>query len=340
MVLVILLFLSMIPLTSSSSSPSTPFSFDVTGLAFTISTTTTTTTFIHRHNNIYLRPNLSLLATTRKSKSDERFLNDVIIDDGMTAKVGEDLEGKTRQQRKSNDGAMMYWYDDNDPFVIVPDEEVNWIHDVTTTIKDHDIGEKQRNTDHQHGSVDDKDDDDDRLIKNRRRKHIKFTIRGSPRVLIRHRTARGFMYNPSAAAQEAFRDTLLDLLPLRYRPIFTDDDVDDDKLSTVPTVLFPQNECLKLTILFRMKRPLSHFIASKPGPGRLKSAFAGQRLASNNRCDVDNLAKFVLDSLNGVLYVDDKQVVSLNVLKVYDTEDSCLGATEVEISVMKEEDLL
>ena len=350
MVLAILLFLSMIPLTS----PSTPFSFDVTGLAFTISTTstTTTTTFIHRHNNIYLRLNLSPLATTRKSKSDERFLNDVIIDDGMTAKVGEGLEGKTRQRRKSNDGAMMYWYDDNDPFVIVPDEEVNWIHDVTTTIKDHDIGEKQWNTDHQNGSVDNKDDDDDddddvdRLIKNRRRKHIKFTIRGSPRVLIRHRTARGCMYNPSASAQEAFRDTLLNLLPLRYRPIFTDDEDDDDndndvkKVSTVPTVLFPQNECLKLTILFRMKRPLSHFIASKPGPGRLKSAFAGQRLASNNRCDVDNLAKFVLDSLNGVLYVDDKQVVSLNVLKVYDTEDSCLGATEVEISVMKEEDLL
>jgi Holliday junction resolvase RusA-like endonuclease len=332
----------MIPLTS----PSTHFSFDVTGLAFTISTTsTTTTTFIHRHNNIYLRPNLSLLATTRKSKSDERFLNDVIIDDGMTAKVGEGLEGKTRQRRKSNDGAMMYWYDDNDPFVIVTDD-INWIHDVTTTIKDHDIGEKQRNTDHQNGSVDNKDDDDDddddddRLIKNRRRKHIKFTIRGSPRVLIRHRTARGFMYNPSASAQEAFCDTLLNLLPLRYRPIFTDDDEDNDKLSTVPTVLFPQNECLKLTILFRMKRPLSHFIASKPGPGRLKSAFAGQRLASNNRCDVDNLAKFVLDSLNGLLYVDDKQVVSLNVLKVYDTEGSCLGATEVEISVMKEEDLL
>jgi Holliday junction resolvase RusA-like endonuclease len=264
----------------------------------------------------------------------------------MTAKMG-NLVGKTRRrqsQSKSNNGAM-YWYDKNDPFVIVTDEEVNWIHDVTTTIKDHDIGEKQQqqqqNTDHQNGSVDNHDYDGDRLIKNRRRKHIKFTIRGSPRVLIRHRSARGFMYNPSAAAQEAFRDTLLNLLPLRYRPIFADDDeVDDDKLSTVPMVLFPQNECLKLTILFRMKRPLSHFVASKPGPGRLKSTFAGQRLASNNRCDVDNLAKFVLDSLNGVLYVDDKQVVCLNALKVYDTEGCCLGATEVEISVMKEEDLL
>jgi hypothetical protein len=79
----------------------------VTGLAFTISTTTS---FNHRqNNNIYLRPNLSLMATTRKSKSDERFLNEVIIDDGMTAKMG-NLVGKTRRQQsqnKSNDGACI-----------------------------------------------------------------------------------------------------------------------------------------------------------------------------------------------------------------------------------------
>lgn len=341
---------AMIPLTSPSPSLSSAvsMSFVLTGLAFTISTTTS---FIHRHNNIYLRPNLSLMATTRKVKSDERFLNDLIINYGITAKMG-NLEGKTRRQQsqsKLNDKAM-YWYDENDPFVVVPDEEMKWIRDVTATIKDPGVGEiqQQQNT-HQHPHNGDIDSDDDcgKLIKNRRRKHIKFTIRGSPRVLIRHRSARGFMYNPSASAQAAFRDTLLDLLPLRYRPIFTDNEDDDDndnnddkKVSIIPTVLFPQNECLKLTILFRMKRPLSHFIASKPGPGRLKSAFAGQRLASNNRCDVDNLAKFVLDSLNGVLYADDKQVVALNVMKVYDTEGCCLGATEVEISVMKEEDLL
>lgn len=344
---VILLLLSMTPLTTPSSANSrTSFSFVLTGLAFTISTTTS---FVHHQNIICLRPNLSFLATTRKAKSDERFLNDIVIDDGITAKVGDLFEViKTRRQSqsKSNDGPW-YWYDENDPFVIVPDEEVKWIHDVTATNKDPDIEEKQQqqNT-HQYSHNGDIDSDDDRgeIIKNRRRKHIKFTIRGSPRVLIRHRSARGFMYNPSASAQEAFRDTLLDLLPLRYRPIFTDDEDDDDnddkKVSIIPTVLFPQNECLKLTILFRMKRPLSQFIASKPGPGRLKIAYAGQRLASNNRCDVDNLAKFVLDSLNGVLYVDDKQVVALNVMKVYDTEGCCLGATEVEISLMKEEDLL
>jgi Holliday junction resolvase RusA-like endonuclease len=58
------------------------------------------------------------------------------------------------------------------------------------------------------------------------------------------------------------------------------------------------------------------------------------------RSDVDNLAKFVMDSLNGVLYVDDRQVVNLNVMKVLDSEGPCFGATEVEICVLREGDMM
>jgi len=57
------------------------------------------------------------------------------------------------------------------------------------------------------------------------------------------------------------------------------------------------------------------------------------------RTDVDNLAKFVLDSLNGVLYEDDKQVASLQVTKVYDNEDPYTGSTDVIIRAMNENDL-
>jgi Holliday junction resolvase RusA-like endonuclease len=34
--------------------------------------------------------------------------------------------------------------------------------------------------------------------------------------------------------------------------------------------------------------------------------------------DLDNLAKSVLDGLNGVVYLDDSQLVSLHITKVYD----------------------
>jgi Holliday junction resolvase RusA-like endonuclease len=92
-----------------------------------------------------------------------------------------------------------------------------------------------------------------------------------------------------------------------------------------------------------MKRPSNHFVASRrTGPNsRLKAAYAGSRWPPDGRgirSDVDNLAKFVMDSLNGVLYVDDRQVVRLKAMKVLDSEGPCLGATEVEISVFVEGD--
>lgn len=57
------------------------------------------------------------------------------------------------------------------------------------------------------------------------------------------------------------------------------------------------------------------------------------------RTDVDNLAKFVLDSLNGVVYEDDRQVSSLHVTKFLDNHDECLGSTEVSIHILEDEDL-
>jgi Holliday junction resolvase RusA-like endonuclease len=169
--------------------------------------------------------------------------------------------------------------------------------------------------------------------------------------------------------QESFRDALLGLLPSRFRPTVTDNDDDDDddddndfdgtrrggrrgggggssSPPIVPAVLFSEGESLRLSIIFRMKRPASHFVAGRrTGPSsRLKPAFssAGGRPmpAAAIRSDVDNLAKFVMDSLNGVLYVDDRQVVNLNVVKVLDSEGPCFGATEVEICVLREEDMM
>lgn len=39
--------------------------------------------------------------------------------------------------------------------------------------------------------------------------------------------------------------------------------------------------------------------------------------------DADNIAKAILDALNGIAYEDDSQVVSLEVIKVYNQEDKC-----------------
>ena len=160
-------------------------------------------------------------------------------------------------------------------------------------------------------------------------------------MLVRHRTARGFAYNPSRPAQDLFRDCLPEILPRERRPTIIDDDGPDDECDgkgtpSTPVVLFSQREFLETKIVFRMKRPKSHFVGGGPGPGRFKPSAPGK--LHNIRSDVDNLAKFVMDSLNGPVHVDDRQVVDLNAIKALDSEGLCRGAIDVEISVVGKED--
>jgi Holliday junction resolvase RusA-like endonuclease len=50
--------------------------------------------------------------------------------------------------------------------------------------------------------------------------------------------------------------------------------------------------------------------------------------------DVDNLAKFVLDALTGLLYRDDEQVVKLSAIKLIDTEEPFGGRTVITCYVL------
>lgn len=151
---------------------------------------------------------------------------------------------------------------------------------------------------------------------------IRFLVRGNPRPLRRHRTARGFMYNPSAQYQASFRQVVQEMVWKAYEE---------------PQPLFVEEDQLAMRLVFHMKRPKKHFVAGKPGPGRLRPVAPG-RLAPT-RTDVDNLAKFVLDSLNGLLYVDDRQVASIHATKIYDNDGHCEGCVEVSIQRLEEDDI-
>jgi Holliday junction resolvase RusA-like endonuclease len=156
---------------------------------------------------------------------------------------------------------------------------------------------------------------------------MRFKIHGNPRPLQRHRTSRGHMYNPSLKYQKSFLNAYQNLIfddeqHNIYMDMNNDYDYDD-------TPLFDANKYLAITIIFRMKRPKSHFINNKPGLGRIKKKALSQLLPI--RTDVDNLAKFVLDSMNGVLYEDDKQIMSLHATKLLDNVGLCEGSTEIYI---------
>jgi hypothetical protein len=184
--------------------------------------------------------------------------------------------------------------------------------------------------------------------------HLVCTVQGNPQPLRRHRTARGFMYNPSAAAQRCFQGVVQQVLGL------TDAD-DDYRRSTdttkpkknaksliplydgahemddlVPTTHFGSDTLLHLHLVCYCRRPKNHFIASRPGEGRLKLDAPSQ---VQRRVDVDNLAKFVLDSLNGILYADDQQVVSLHCIKVYHDDEDFLGKSVLRITTITHDDL-
>lgn len=203
---------------------------------------------------------------------------------------------KTRKRPASKDSGRKFWTDESDQFIFITEKE----------------GDSSDTT-------------------NSTRRRAKFTIRGKPLPLVRHRSRRGFMYNPSAAAQEEFRDSLLQMMPKYHHPIIVDDGISGD----APITFFGESDFLEVSIVFRFKRPKSHFVNNTPGEGRIKPNAPGRFHAT--RTDIDNLAKFVLDSLNGLLYADDRQVVSLKLIKMLDSDGLCDGATDVTIRVLQDE---
>lgn len=74
------------------------------------------------------------------------------------------------------------------------------------------------------------------------------------------------------------------------------------------------NKPLSVTIEFGFKLPPNMTKAEKE---MLKQ----NKFHHIKRPDIDNLCKTVLDALNGVAYIDDKFIVHLHAMKVFDEED-------------------
>jgi len=164
---------------------------------------------------------------------------------------------------------------------------------------------------------------------------IQWVVRGNPLPLRRHRTSRGFVYNPSAPAQASFLNITTQILE-EIVPSHLKNKIDISNTSNLYP-LFPENQPLVMVVLFRLKRPNLHFVGNKPGHGRLRDS--APSALSPTRTDVDNLAKFVLDSLNGILYEDDRQIHSLYVTKLLDNDGLCQGSTEISCRPLCETDV-
>lgn len=81
----------------------------------------------------------------------------------------------------------------------------------------------------------------------------------------------------------------------------------EDKDITAPT-----EKPLKVKITCYYQVPLS---VSK----KKKEQMLNGDIVPNVKPDVDNVAKSILDALNGIAYIDDKQIIKLSIQKKYDT---------------------
>lgn len=126
---------------------------------------------------------------------------------------------------------------------------------------------------------------------------IEFTVLGNPQHQKRHRHTKAgkFVrtYDPSEVEKTNFLLTVQKYAP--KSPILSE---------------------IKLTVWFCMPRPNSHYGTGK-NAGRLKDSAPNRH---TKRPDLDNLLKFIMDSLGGrgIYWKDDSQVCSVIVQKLYD----------------------
>mmetsp|Transcript_4365 Transcript_4365/g.8393 ORF Transcript_4365/g.8393 Transcript_4365/m.8393 type:complete len:135 (-) Transcript_4365:111-515(-) len=98
-------------------------------------------------------------------------------------------------------------------------------------------------------------------------------------------------------------------------------------------LFFPSGTNLVLEFVdFFMPRPQYHFLAHRSRCfDNLKQQFK-ESISVGKKPDIDNLEKFLFDSLEGVIFDDDKCIVQINhASKFYDSCGECRGCTIVKI---------
>lgn len=61
----------------------------------------------------------------------------------------------------------------------------------------------------------------------------------------------------------------------------------------------------------------AYYKIPKSTSNKKKLLMASNEILPDKKPDVDNIAKIICDSLNGIAYADDKQIVSLSIKKFY-----------------------
>ena len=119
-----------------------------------------------------------------------------------------------------------------------------------------------------------------------------FEVPGNPIALKRHRmTKSGISYNPSENDKKDFLAKCI-----QHKPEM------------------PVKDPIEINLYFYFQRPKKHYRTGKFSD-ELRSDAPGLHCSNP---DIDNLIKFIFDSLQGIFFYDDKQICNINALKCYD----------------------
>ena len=128
---------------------------------------------------------------------------------------------------------------------------------------------------------------------------FRFRVPLKPKPLKRHRLGRrNRVYDPNVAEKEAWIRAAIQQHPQHLKPL---------------------EGPVTVHLCFNLKRPKAHFRT-----GRFKSELkptAPKLPTSKYYGDIDNLAKLVLDCMNGVFLVDDEQIVALHLRRRFSDAD-------------------
>ena len=124
-----------------------------------------------------------------------------------------------------------------------------------------------------------------------------FTVIGRPQGKQRHRTGKGRMYTPSQTL--AYQKRIAQAFRVKFKGQ-------------------PHAGPVKLEVVAHLPRPKSHYGTGRNAQKLKPSAPLWPLL----KPDFDNIEKIVADALNGIAFLDDKQIVDSHCLKVYEIHGS------------------
>lgn len=153
---------------------------------------------------------------------------------------------------------------------------------------------------------------------------MKIIIPGEPIAKARHRTflmgVKVCTYDPQAKEKKIFQD----LLTHEIRKICSG----DDKQKAIECGLIAQGDAFDVELTFAMP------FAKTKSQG-LQNRFLWGLEVNNQKPDIDNFCKGCLDFCKGILYQDDRQIVTLKSRKIY----SKTPRTEINIMPHKKSNL-